>query len=57
MTQLSDTDLRLLLRLLRQGSEIIDRRAAKPREADTARRMRLMMKKLQKKKTETNEKL
>lgn len=55
--QLSDTDLRLLLRLLRQGSEIIDRRAAKPREADTARRMRLMMKKLQKKKTETNEKL
>lgn len=47
--ELTKTDRAALLRLLRQGAEIIDRRAGKPKEADVARRMRLMIKKLIKK--------
>lgn len=47
--ELTKTDRAALLRPLRQGAEIIDRRAGKPKEADVARRMRLMIKKLQKK--------
>ena len=47
--QLSDTDLSRIVRLLEGGAEIIIRLAILPREADKARQMRQMSRKLRKK--------
>lgn len=49
MPEITKTDLLLVKRLLNQSVETIERLAAKPKDADLARRCRNMVKKLNKK--------
>ncbi len=51
---ISNTDLKILIKLLLKGAFIIDKYSKKPSEGDVARRMRLFAKKLIKKDGEVN---
>jgi hypothetical protein len=46
MKQISDTDVKMLIRLLSQSAVMIEGMAVKPKDMDLARRCRRMMMKL-----------
>lgn len=52
-----ETDIERIIHLLEKASECIERCCAKPCDLDKARRMKLMVKKLKKKKTNISERI